>query len=121
LTEPRPKIVDIQGLADVLVCSQSTMLKQWREYPHFFIGVGDTAKGARFDINDVINYLKKRDYAKLGQNNKQFQRSHKNFGISSKNQNWIQDKNRRKKMGVVSKRPIEICGEDSFNILSGIK
>lgn len=62
-TDNEPQIVDIHGLAEVLSCSVSTLNKNWREYHHFFIGSGETAKGARFDVEDVVNHLKDRDYS----------------------------------------------------------
>jgi len=55
-------IVNIHGLAKFLCCSVVTIQKTWRGYPHFFIGLGKTAKSARFDISDVIWFLKNRDY-----------------------------------------------------------
>lgn len=42
------------------------MLKCWKEYPHFFIGKGKTAKSVRFDFNSVIEHLKKEEYAIQG-------------------------------------------------------
>ena len=53
-------IVDAEGLAKELKCSISLLRKVWRKYPHFFIGVGRDLRGARFDLNDVLNYLKER-------------------------------------------------------------
>lgn len=119
--EQKAHIVDIKGLAQVLLCSESMILKTWRQYPHFFIGNGCTAKGARFDVNDVIDYLKKRDYANVGQTNKKFQRSDTTFGLSSKNKNRIQDKECRPKMGVIPKRTVKGCPEDEFGILTGLQ
>ena len=55
-------IVNIHGLAEILICSKSTIQKTWREYPHFFIGLGKTAKSARFRADNVIKYSEKRDY-----------------------------------------------------------
>ena len=53
-------IVDAEGLAKELKCSISLLRKVWREYPHFFIGIGRDLRGARFDLDDVLTYLKER-------------------------------------------------------------
>jgi len=53
-------IVDAGGLAEVLKCSIGLLRKVWREYPHFFIGIGRDLRGARFDVDDVLAYLKER-------------------------------------------------------------
>ncbi len=59
-------IVDAEGLAKELKCSISLLRKVWREYPHFFIGVGRDLRGARFDVDDVLAYLKERgNYGRL--------------------------------------------------------
>jgi len=59
---PPNDIVNIEGLSQVLSCSTATIKKTWREYPHIFIGLGNTAKSARFIISDVLSYLIERDY-----------------------------------------------------------
>jgi len=53
-------IVDAEGLAKELKCGISLLRKVWRDYPHFFIGVGRDLRGARFDLDDVLAYLKER-------------------------------------------------------------
>ena len=53
-------IVDAEGLAKELKCSISLLRKVWREYPHFFIGIGRDLRGARFDVDDVLAHLKER-------------------------------------------------------------
>ncbi len=53
------EIVDIDGLAKVLKASRFTLKKNWRSLPHFFIGNGRNLKGARFDVSEVIEHLKK--------------------------------------------------------------
>ena len=59
-------VVDAEGLAKELKCSISLLRKAWRDYPHFFIGVGSDLRGARFDVDDVLAYLKKRgNYERL--------------------------------------------------------
>lgn len=67
-------IVDIRGLAEVLECSNRTLEKVWFEFPHFFIGRGRTLRGARFDLDDVVEHLKNRDYAIPRQNQKRMGR-----------------------------------------------
>jgi hypothetical protein len=59
-------IVDAEGLAKELKCSISLLRKVWREYPHFFVGAGRDLRGARFDVDDVLTYLKRRgNYGRL--------------------------------------------------------
>ena len=53
------QIVDIQGLATELCASKHTLKKNWRSLPHFFIGDGRNLKGARFNVPEVIEYLRK--------------------------------------------------------------
>jgi len=57
---PKPCIVDIDGLAEILQSSKWTLRKVWRSYPHFFVGQGQDLRAARFDVNDVLAYLKER-------------------------------------------------------------
>ena len=52
-------IVDIYELASILKSSHHTLKKNWRKFPHFFIGDGRNLKGARFDVSEVIEHLKK--------------------------------------------------------------
>jgi hypothetical protein len=53
-------VVDVNGLAGFLQCSPFTLRKIWRSYPHFFVGQGRDLRGARFDVNDVLAFLKRR-------------------------------------------------------------
>lgn len=55
-------IVDIDGLSKILGNSKHAIMKIWEEIPHFFTGRGRNLKSARFDAEDVIRYLKNRDY-----------------------------------------------------------
>ena len=52
-------IVDIYGLAEILLTSPNTLRKKWYRLPHFYVGTGRNLKSARFDVSDVIDYLKK--------------------------------------------------------------
>ena len=52
-------------LAERLGSSPETLKKVWRSYPHYFVGSGRNLKSARFDLQDVLDYLKGRDYANL--------------------------------------------------------
>ena len=54
--------IDIEALSTLLSCSVQTLYKTWKEYPHFYIGLGKTAKSARFIPGDVLAYLVDRDY-----------------------------------------------------------
>jgi hypothetical protein len=53
------QIVDIRGLATELCASKHTLKKNWRSLPHFFIGEGKNLKGARFNVPEVIQHLRK--------------------------------------------------------------
>jgi len=121
LIEPKTQIVDIKGLAKVLLCSESMILKTWKQYPHFYIGHGCTAKGARFDVNDVVGYLKKRDYAVSGQKKENMDRynSKKRFAQESKKR--VQDKNCGKRVGKSNIIKLTESTRDKFNLLGGIK
>jgi len=55
---PETKILNIHQLAGELSTSSHTLKKRWRELPHFFVGGGKNLKGARFDFDEVITYLK---------------------------------------------------------------
>jgi hypothetical protein len=52
-------IVDIHELATILKASPHTLKKNWRSFPHIFIGDGKTLRGARFIVSEVIEHLKK--------------------------------------------------------------
>lgn len=120
------QIVDIHGLAEVLCCSVSTLNKTWREYPHFFIGSGETAKGARFDVEDVVNYLKGRDYAELGQEKQKLQRQGESCRVSTKNKDRVPHMGRCKRVGDPQEKGNKVNvpdteNTDPFNVLAGIQ
>jgi hypothetical protein len=52
-------IVNYKGLARILCASEHTLKKTWRAIPHFFIGEGRNLKGARFNVPEVIEHLRK--------------------------------------------------------------
>lgn len=56
--EDLQRIVNIAGLAEYLKATCSNLRRFWRSYPHFFVGTGTDLKAARFDISDVLIYLK---------------------------------------------------------------
>ena len=113
-------IVDIAGLAAVLLCSESMILKTWKQYPHFYIGHGCTAKGARFDVYDVIGYLKKRDYAKPGQKDKAMDRERSEDRVSQESQKGVQNKVCSQRMGKNNVRQFKKSQTDRFNLCGGI-
>jgi hypothetical protein len=53
-----PKIVDFSGLCEVLNVKENTLRHYWRKLPHFFVGRSKSRPMARFDINDVLLFLK---------------------------------------------------------------
>lgn len=55
------KLVDSNGLCKELSIKKRTLQSVWREYPHIFVAKGRDLRSARFDVDEVIDYLKKRD------------------------------------------------------------
>ena len=53
-----PQIVDGQGLMEVFHISKSILKRLWRSWPHMYVGTGRDLRAARFDVADVVNYLK---------------------------------------------------------------
>ncbi|OEU69931.1 MAG: hypothetical protein BA863_01605 [Desulfovibrio sp. S3730MH75] len=45
-------------LAEILGRAALTVRNEWRIYPHYFVGIGRTLKSARFDLDEVLEYLK---------------------------------------------------------------
>ena len=93
-------IVDKNGLAEILLVSVDTIYKTWHEYPHFFVGTSRTPQTARFDVNDVVAYLKDRDYAVSGQEKRNMGRSGQNNRPTWENETRIPDKGRGRSVGV---------------------
>ena len=58
------EIVNIHGLAEILLTSTSTLRKGWRRLPHFYVGNGRNLKSARFDVKRVISFLEEEAEAK---------------------------------------------------------
>ena len=56
--EVQEVILDLEGLARALNCSKGFLRHHWRELPHVFIGRGRDARGARFNLAEVWEYLK---------------------------------------------------------------
>ena len=54
---PLPAVTDLAGMAEILMVEASSLAKVWRAWPHFFVGSGRTARGARFRPEDVLEYL----------------------------------------------------------------
>jgi len=52
------QIVDIYGLSEILNASPHTIKKRWRDFPHFFVGMGKDLRSARFDVPEVLMHLK---------------------------------------------------------------
>lgn len=84
ILQPQHQIVDIDGLAKVLKCSKDTIQKTWRRYPFFKISDGNDARSVRFDVDDVLNYLKGRDYDKANDGSIRPQNRHMGRGFQDK-------------------------------------
>ena len=52
-----PAVTDLAGMAEILMVEVSSLAKVWRTWPHFFVGNGRTARGARFRPDDVLKFL----------------------------------------------------------------
>ena len=117
-------IVNYKGLARILRASEHTLKKTWRSIPHFFIGEGRNLKGARFNVPDVIEYLKKGgNYGNLERSEK------KSLGIevpvskTSIQKGRIQNKVRSINMGGEKARRTKKSATgktDPFNLLAGV-
>jgi hypothetical protein len=118
------QIVDIRGLSTELMASRHTLKKNWRSLPHFFIGEGKNLKGARFNVPEVIEHLRKEA------NHVSLERSReKNLGgeVSVSNET-IQERglsNKIYSIGVGSRKAqrakkSRTTGTDPFNLLAGV-
>ena len=54
------RCINYKALAQKLGRSESTMQKEWRMYPHYFVGRGYNLKSARFDFTDVLEDMKEK-------------------------------------------------------------
>nr|WP_299977054.1 hypothetical protein [Desulfobacula sp.] len=99
-------IVNIEGLSKILYCSTATIKKTWREYPHIFIGLGRTAKSARFFVNDVLDYLKERDYQNgiSRPKNKSMDWRFESHRMPKRKEKRVQNQKRSKDMGEYQER-----------------
>jgi hypothetical protein len=118
------QIVDIRGLATALCASKHTLKKNWRSLPHFFIGEGKNLKGARFNVPEVIEHLRKEA------NHVSLERSQeKNLGgeVSISNETIQEGRfsNKVFSIGVGSRKAQKAkksrtAGTDPFNLLAGV-
>ncbi len=104
-------LINITELAEVLGMEKSSLYKLWKEYPHVYVGRGRNARSARFLREDVLAFLRGRDYTKdqrdaisgrgqmggasTGRNSNEFRVQKKKGGV--------QDKNRRQRVGKENK------------------
>lgn len=54
------KCLTYKELAQYLGFMKSTIRKEWRYYPHYFASRGENLKSARFDLEEVIKFLKEK-------------------------------------------------------------
>ena len=116
-------IVDIYGLAAVLKASHHTLKKNWRKLPHFFIGDGHNLKGARFDIYEVIQFLKEVHHVSMERYQTKNMGSKIYVQQQTAQKGRLQDKVKGTDMGGNKTRRIEKptgTGSDPFNLLAGI-
>jgi len=117
-------IADIRGLALILKASPHTLKKSWRKLPHFFIGAGNNLKGARFDISEVIEHLKKEvNHVSMERQKKRGLDGEIHVSEHTIQKRRFRDKSRCIDMGGQKTRRIEKSSgteTDPFNLLSGI-
>ena len=52
------RIVRYQDLAQHLDVSRHVIRKNWKQLPHFFVSRGRDLRSARFDVDEVVEFLK---------------------------------------------------------------
>lgn len=52
-----PPIATLDEMAAIVKMSKGSLAGVWKTWPHFYVGTGTNAKGARFIPTDVIAYL----------------------------------------------------------------
>ncbi len=118
------EIVDIDGLAKILRASRFTLKKNWRSLPHFFIGDGTTLKGARFDVAEVIEHLKREvNHVRLERPQKRCLDSEIQFSKQATQKGRIRNESQCIEMGSGTKKQLKTstrAGADPFDLLSGI-
>ena len=101
-------IVDKEGLSKVLLISPHLIEKTWRQYPHFFVGQKKTGRCVRFDVNDVIEFLKNRDYnGNARQENKNVDWPRQAEWLSKPNKKRLSDKKGSNRLGAKNNRSSE--------------
>jgi hypothetical protein len=117
-------IVDIYELASILKPSHHTLKKNWRKFPHFFIGDGCNLKGARFDVSEVVEHFKKEArHVSLEGSQKKSVDSKIQIQHKAVQERRVQDE--IKSIGVGSRKTKRVrksagAGTDPFNLLSGV-
>lgn len=118
------QIVDIKELATELKASPHTLKKNWRSFPHFFIGDGRTLKGARFDVSEVIEHLKKEaDHVSMEKQNEKFMDRKVQVPRPTIQKRRIQNQIGSSGMGSSKTKGTDKSigtGADPFDLLSGI-
>ncbi|WP_160713384.1 hypothetical protein [Halodesulfovibrio sp. MK-HDV] len=56
-TQQLPPIANLDEMAELVKMSKGSLAGVWKQWPHFYVGTGRNAKGARFIPADVIAYL----------------------------------------------------------------
>ena len=117
--EHEHNIVDGNGLAKAFKCSPSLIRKVWKDYPHFFLGEGRDLRGARFDLDDVLYYLKgERNYGSLEIQNKRMVGSKISVSRKALQEGGFQVADGGHPLGSIQKRSaLGSSDGDPFNIL----
>jgi hypothetical protein len=56
-SSPLPPIATLDKMAELVQMSKGSLSGVWQTWPHFYVGSGRNAKGARFIPADVIAFL----------------------------------------------------------------
>jgi len=126
--KPNIHIVDIYGLAEILLTSPNTLRKKWHRLPHFYVGMGHNLKSARFDVGDVIDFLKKEAQNGTIQTQATSKRVVRSIYDRQTNTQKRGISNKVRSIGMGRKRKIQDkapgrigAQDDPFNLCTGIK
>ena len=115
-----PAVTDLAGMAEILMVEVSSLAKVWRAWPHFFVGSGRTARGARFRPEDVLEYLEQHNgnYSIYDQERQALQGGSLQGGRENRRQGRIHESAGRKKVGSAGSRARRKTGGDRYGLLA---
>ena len=115
-----PAVTDLAGMAEILMVEASSLAKVWRAWPHFFVGSGRTARGARFRPEDVLEYLEQHNgnYSIYDQERQTLPGGSLQGGREIRRQGRVHDAAGRKKVGSTDARARRKSGTDRYGLLA---